>query len=177
MDGRNMHGTARVIAAVVAAVLTGLASTGCFCALAGQDAADRGAREGTQSGQKAAQPTKPGMLSEHEAMDQIVGTVLEGMYGDAEITQVSGAADGESFITLYYDVKTPPVKGDGERLLAVLLTAGATEDPAIPGLDYHYGSEEMVVQADLGNPEYPKMKISLTPNSKTITVNAIPKKD
>jgi hypothetical protein len=64
------------------------------------------------------------------------------------------------------------VNGDGERLRDVLISRGATIDLDNADVDYRGDAEEFIVRYDTGDPAFQTIRVSVTPGSTDVHVNA-----
>lgn len=104
-----------------------------------------------------------------QAVDAIAQPAITDVYGDALLQRASNAET--LIVSLWYDVPMNTAEGDAARLREAFLERGATVDPDNSETDYHAG-EEFMLLIDTGNPAFKSVRVSVTPDTKTVYVNA-----
>lgn len=130
-----------------------------------------------RTGSSAAAPTAsrvvtPGAdnpTSVGQAVDAIAQPAIAEVYGDAWLE--SAPQVEAPIVSLQYGIPANPVEGDAERLRDAFASRGARPDPANSEIDYHVG-EEFMMLIDTGNPAYKSVRVSVSPEYRTVYVNA-----
>ena len=105
-----------------------------------------------------------------QAVDAIAAPAITAVLGEPVLM---GAPPAQALIvSLQYGVPTAAVKGDGERLRDALISRGAVIDPDHAEVDYHGDAEEFMVRYDTGDPAFQTIRVSVTPGSTNVSVNA-----
>jgi hypothetical protein len=86
---------------------------------------------------------------------------------------LTGAPPTEALIvTLVYQAPRHATEGDGKRLRDEFITRGATIDPEHPDVDIHNDAEEFMIRYDTGDPAFQTIRVTVTPGSADVYVNA-----
>ncbi len=105
-----------------------------------------------------------------QAVDAIAAPAITDVLGEPVLT---GAPPAQALIvSLQYEVPTAAVEGDGTRLRDALVSGGAVIDPDNADVEYHGDAEEFVVRYDTGDPAFQTIRVSVTPGSASVSVNA-----
>jgi len=106
-----------------------------------------------------------------QAVDALVRPAIAEVLGEPVLTRASGIPDAAT-VNLTYETANPAAEGDGEILRDAVISRGATLDPERSEMDYHAASEQGFVLYDTGDPAFPTVRISVTPGSNEVYVNA-----
>ena len=167
---RTTLGGASLAALVVLATLTLAACTAC------DGKPVPGDTPAAQSTEQAAAPqeTLPPAVENQTPVGQAVAAVAA-----PAITQVLGepvltrAPDTEALVvTLVYQAPVAAAEGDGERLRDAFVGNGAILDSEQPDVDYHGDAEEFMLLYDTGDTAFQTIRVTVTPGSADIYVNA-----
>ena len=64
------------------------------------------------------------------------------------------------------------MKGDADRLRDAFISHGAAIDPDHPDVEIHGDAEEFMVGYDTGDPAFQTVRVTVTPGSTNVSVNA-----
>jgi hypothetical protein len=119
---------------------------------------------------QTAAPAVDNPLPVGQAVDSVAAPAIAEVLGPAVLTR---ASDMEAFVvSLVYQAPAAAAEGDGQRLLDAFLGHGATADPERPGVESHYDAEQFSVLYDTGDPAFQTIRVSITPGSPDVYVNA-----
>jgi len=105
-----------------------------------------------------------------QAVDALVRPAIAEVLGEPVLTRASSQL--ALTVNLTYETPNAAAEGDGEILRDALISRGATLDPEHSEMDYHAESEQGFVLYDTGDPAFPSVRISITPGSNDVYVNA-----
>jgi hypothetical protein len=162
-------GAALVAIALVVALLY-LAMNESGSEPAASDAPPAGSTEETAVPQEAAPPAAENPLPVGQAVDAIVAPAIADVLGEPVLTNASQAE--ALIVNLVYQAPTAAVEGDGERLRDALIDHGASLYPDQPDVDYHNDAEEFMLLYDSGDPAFQTIRVTVTPGSTDVYVNA-----
>lgn len=120
--------------------------------------------------QEAAPPAAENPLPVGQAVDAIVAPAIADVLGEPVLTNASQAE--ALIVNLVYQAPTAATEGDGERLLDALIDRGASLYSDQPDVDYHNEAEEFMVLYDSGDPAFQTIRVTVTPGSTDVYVNA-----
>ena len=120
--------------------------------------------------QEAAPPVAENPLPVGQAVDAIVAPAIADVLGEPVLTNASEAE--ALIVNLVYQAPTAAAEGDGERLRDALIDHGASLYPDQPDVDYHNEAEEFMVLYDSGDPAFQTIRVTVTPGSADVYVNA-----
>lgn len=104
-----------------------------------------------------------------QAVDAVAQPAIADVYGDALLTRASNAE--ALIVSLWYDVPMNTTEGDAARLREAFLERGASPDPDNSETDYHAG-EEFTMLVETGNPAFKSIRVSISPGTQAVYVNA-----
>lgn len=132
--------------------------------------------QGAQSTQQSSAPqeTSPpaveNPLPVGQAMDAVAAPAIAEVLGEPVLTR---APEAEALIvSLVYQAPVAAVAGDGERLRDAFLEHGANLDPEHSGVEQHNEAEEFSLLLDTGDPAFQTLRVTVTPGSTDVYVNA-----
>jgi hypothetical protein len=105
-----------------------------------------------------------------QAVDAIAAPAIGEVLGEPVLTRASEAE--ALIVNLVYQAPNAAAEGDGERLRDELISRGAAVDPASADVDYHGDAEEFVVRYDTGDSAFQTIRVTVTPGSTDVYVNA-----
>ena len=118
----------------------------------------------------AAQPAVENPLPVGQAVDAIAAPAITAVLGKPVLTR---APETEALIvSLVYQAPRTATEGDGKRLRNDLISRGASVDPDYPDVEIHNDAEEFVVLYDTGDPAFQTLRVTVTPGSADVYVNA-----
>jgi hypothetical protein len=167
-----LRGITRGLSLIALAVCVSLAVGACGC---DEESASDGAASAGPSQKASAQQTTPAPavanpLPVGQAVDSVAAPAITDVLGAPELTR---APEAEALIvSLVYLAPVAASEGDGERLLEAFLDHGAAPDPEHAGVDRHYDAEEFMVLFDTGDPAFQTIRVTVTPGSADVYVNA-----
>ena len=120
--------------------------------------------------EEAAPPAVENPLPVGQAVDAIVAPAIADVLGEPVLTNASQAE--ALIVNLVYQAPTAAAEGDGERLRDALIERGASLYPDQPDVDYHNDAEEFMLLYDSGDPAFQTIRVTVTPGSPDVYVNA-----
>jgi hypothetical protein len=169
MSGVVLRGAA--IAAL--ALLASLALAACSACDGKPVAGDAPAGQASQaagSTQEAAPPAAENPTPVGQAVDAIAAPAIAEVLGAPVLTNASPAQ--ALIVNLVYTAPDAAADGDGELLRDEFLDRGAAIDPDNGDVEDHGDAEEFVVRYDTGDPAYQTIRVTVTPGSADVYVNA-----
>jgi|GEM_PF-1663218 len=155
---------------VLLASFTLVACTACDEEPAASDAPPAQSSQQTALPQEAAPPAVENPTAVGQTVDAIAAPAITEVLGQPVLT---GASEAEALIVnLVYQAPDAAVEGDGERLRDELISRGAAIDPDNADVDYHGDAEEFMVRYDTGDPAFQTIRVTVTPGSTDVYVNA-----
>ncbi len=168
--GCAMVSGAALVAIALIVVLVYLAMNTSGDEPAASDAPPAQQTQQTALPQEAAPPAVENPTPVGQAVDAIAAPAITDVLGEPVLT---GAPPAQALIvSLHYQTPTAAVKGDGKRLYDALISRGAAIDPDHADVDYHGDAEEFMVRYDTGDPAFRTIRVSVTPGSTNVSVNA-----
>lgn len=155
-------------------VLASLALAACNSACDGKPAASdeppAQPAEQTALPQEAGPPAAENPTPVGQAVDAITAPAISEVLGQPVLTRASEAE--ALIVNLVYQAPSAAAEGDGERLRDELISRGAAIDLDNADVDYHGDAEEFMVRYDTGDPAFQTIRVTVTPGSTDIYVNA-----
>ena len=168
--GCAMVSGAALVAIALAVVSIYLAMNGSGSESNASDVPAAPSTEETAVPQEAAPPAVENPLPVGQAVDAIVAPAIADVLGEPVLTRASEAE--ALIVNLVYQAPTAAVEGDGERLRDALIERGAGLYPDQPDVDYHNDAEEFMLLYDSGDPAFQTIRVTVTPGSADVYVNA-----
>lgn len=155
---------------VLLASLALAACSACDGKPAGGDAPSGQSSQQAASLQETAPPAVENPTPVGQAVDAIARPAITEVLGQPALTR---ASETEALIVnLVYQAPAAAAEGDGQRLRDELISRGAAIDPEYADVDYHGDAEEFIVRFPTGDPDYETIRVTVTPGSTDVYVNA-----
>ena len=157
-------------ALVLLATLTLAACTACDGKPVPSDTSSARSTEQAAAPQETLPPAVENQTPVGQAVAAVAAPAIAEVLGEPVLTR---APDTEALVvTLAYQAPVAAAEGDGERLRDAFLSNGATLDAEQPDVDYHGDAEEFMLLYDTGNAAFQTIRVTVTPGSADIYVNA-----
>ena len=167
---RVMSRGAALASLVVLASLTLAACSACDGKPVTSDTPSAQPTQQTAVPEEAAPPAVENPTSVGQAVDAIAAPAISEVLGLAVLTSASEAE--ALIVNLVYQAPDAAVSGDAGRIRDELISRGAAIDPDNADVDYHGDAEKFMVRYDTGNPAFKTIRVTVTPGSAYIYVNA-----
>ena len=155
------------------ALLTSLALAACGAGDGKPVASDPSPAQSTQQSalsQETAPPAAENPTPVGQAVDAIAALAITDVLGEPRLTSAPEVI--ALIVSLAYLAPNAAVKGDGTRLHDAFISRGASIDPDNADVDYHGDAEEFMVRYDTGDPAFQTIRVTVTPDSPDVYVNA-----
>ncbi len=105
-----------------------------------------------------------------QAVDAIAAPAIAEVLGEPVLTSAPPAQ--ALIVSLQYQAPDAAAEGVAERLRDAFISRGAAIDPDYADVDYHGAAEQFMVRYDTGDPAFQTIRVSVTPGSTNVSVNA-----
>jgi hypothetical protein len=168
--GCGIAGGAALVAIALIAVLVYLAMGTSDGEPVASDAPPAQPTQQTALPQEVVPPAVENPTPVGRTLDAIAAPAITDVLGQPVLTSASEAQ--ALIVNLVYQAPVAAAEGDGERLRDELISRGAAMDPDHADVDYHGDAEEFLVRYDTGDPAFQTIRVTVTPGSTDVYVNA-----